>query len=102
MADDKVKKDLEKRLTFPGEETPEVTAANTINSPTVNADDKLTGGKVELDTAGLIGRTSDAVLTGSPAAEYGTTGRFALDGMIEASERIAREKYRANHEKKEK
>ncbi|AZR74438.1 hypothetical protein BBF96_14210 [Anoxybacter fermentans] len=99
---DKLKKKVEERLSFPDEETPEVTSLNTITTPLRNAGDNLGSEKIKMESAGLIGAISDQVLTGSPAAEYGSTGRFALDGMIKASERIAREKYQTMNKKEEK
>ena len=93
-----LKKEIEKRLSTPGEETPEVTSPNTITTPLQNAGNNLGGEKIKMESAGMIGRTSDQVLTGSPAQEYGSTGKFALDGMIDASKRIAREKYKKMHD----
>lgn len=89
-----------KKQKYPTREelTPEVTSLTSISSPVENLGDNLSGERAKVEAASLIGATSDQVLTGSPAQEYGSTGRFALDGMIQASKDIAREKYRATHD----
>lgn len=69
-----------------------------ITTPIQELGDNIGSEKIKMESAGLIGATSDQVIMGSPAAEYGSTGRYALNGIIAASERIAREKYRATHE----
>lgn len=91
MANDKKEYPTRKEM------TPEVTSLTDISSPVESMGDNLGGEKIKVESASLIGATSDQVLTGSPAQEYGSTGRFALDGMIQASKRIAKEKYRQMH-----
>lgn len=92
-----IKKDVEKRLKFPGEETPEITSLTSITPPYAKVENDVGSEKINVESAAIIGAASDQVITGSPAAEYGSTGRFALDGTIAAAERIAREKYREMH-----
>jgi hypothetical protein len=85
------------QISSPKELAPQSTKLNQIQSPVVNTGENVSGDQVKIDTAGASGIFSDQVLTGSPAQEYGAQGRYTLDGMIEASDRIAREKYRATH-----
>lgn len=86
-----------RQISSPKELAPQSTKMNEIQSPVVNTGENVSGDQVKIDTAGVSGIFSDQVITGSPAQEYGAQGRFALDGMIAASDRIAREKYRATH-----
>lgn len=87
-----------KQISQPREMAPKSTKLNEIQSPVVNTGENISGGPAKIDAAGASGIFSDHVLTGSPAQEYGEQGRYTLKEMIAASDRIAREKYRATHE----
>lgn len=86
-----------RQISYPKELAPRSTKLNEIQSPVVNTGENVSGDQVKIDTAGVSGIFSDQVITGSPAQEFGEQGRYTLDEMIAASERIAREKYRATH-----
>lgn len=94
---DSVKKHVEAQMKDQ-ELAPGSTGQVDITTPIKDLGDNIGSEKIKMESAGLIGATSDQVIMGSPAAEYGSTGRFALDGIIAASDRIAREKYRETHE----
>lgn len=61
-----------------------------VDFPTV--EDSVTMERYEADMAQQAGRFSDQVITGSPAAEAGTTGKEALKDIIAASEKKLKEK----------
>lgn len=89
------KKDIEDKITAPGELAPESTKATSILSSATHLEDNVDSEREHMEARRAIGAISDSVLTGSPAQEYGAQGQFALDGMIDEARRLAAEKYQA-------
>lgn len=91
---DNVKKDLEDKIKT--ELSPDQTKATTIQSSAMHLETRNLGTeRMHMEAARQSGARSDQVLTGSPAQEFGAQGQFVLKDIIDASDKLAREKYQA-------